>query len=841
MKTLLFDADPRAHSLAAILKARGHDVSVCATHEEACDAARFGSFDMLVLDWSVPEHAVAASRLARGRAENRASLVVALVAVDAREEATQALASEAEDFLERSPDPGTIALWMAVLEARVEERAAIEKERLVLRALMDHFPGNIYFKDMQSRFTLTNRAFAEYTGKRDATELIGKTDFDIFSAEHAKQAFEDEQGVLRTVLPLLNVEEKETWPDGSETWVSTSKAPLLDALGRVVGTFGISLDISTRKRAEAALRQSEERYALAVRGANDGIWDWDLRQNCLHYSARWKAMLGWSEEGIGSTPAEWFDRVHADDLPRVRAKIEAALEGRALQFEDEYRMRHQDGSFRWVLGRGFAVRDAVGVAYRMAGAQTDVTDRRAYDPLTGLPNRALFVERLEGALDRAGRRRGYLFAVLFLDLDRFKLINDSLGHLAGDQLLIVLAKRFLCCIRPGDVVARFGGDEFAILLDDIAGMEDATRIAERLLACIIEPIDLAGHEAALSGSIGIAFSATGYGKAEDLLRDADTAMYRAKSLGRARFEVFDEAMRARVMAIVNMENDLRRALDRGELCVYYQPIVSLADGELVGFEALARWLHPQRGIVLPTEFIPVAEDAGLIVPIGEWVLRESCHQLRLWHERFGSRRQLSMSVNCSARQLARADFPERFGRILDETRIDPSALKLEITESVLIEGSESVTHLLSRLKERGVKLHLDDFGTGYSSLSYLHRLPLDALKIDRSFVAKLDAATGAFDDGSAFVRSIVALAKSLRMGVIAEGVETMEQMSLLRDLHCEIGQGHLFSPAVAGEAAATLIDAPGPWQIGVSPLFPADGANQPTFESLRPASRAWVM
>jgi EAL domain-containing protein (putative c-di-GMP-specific phosphodiesterase class I) len=385
------------------------------------------------------------------------------------------------------------------------------------------------------------------------------------------------------------------------------------------------------------------------------------------------------------------------------------------------------------------------------------------------------------------------------------------------QLLTVLAKRFLSCIRPGDVIGRFGGDEFAILLDNIAGAEDGTHIAERILASVCEPIDLDGHEAALSGSIGIAYSATGYEKAEDLLRDADTAMYRAKSLGRARFEVFDEAMRARVMALLNMENDLRRALERGELHVYYQPIVSLTDGRLVGFEALARWRHPQRGIVFPAEFIPVAEDAGLIVPIGEWVLREACRQLRVWHDQFRSRRNLSMSVNCSARQFARSDFPERFERILHETGIDPSGLKLEITESVLMEGSETVTNLFAWLKELGIELHLDDFGTGYSSLSYLHRFPLDALKIDRSFVAKLDAVDAGLDDGPAFVRSIVALARSRRMGVIAEGVETAEQVAHLRALDCEIGQGYFFSKAVDEEMAAALITGPAPWELGVPP------------------------
>jgi diguanylate cyclase (GGDEF)-like protein/PAS domain S-box-containing protein len=813
MKTLLFEVDPGFRErLEALLRTRGHDVLACTTVAEAEDAVNRHPVELLILDWGSPDRGARVAEIVRRIPGGASRLIVALVDVAYdRAELAAALGSSAEDFLVRFTDNATLSAWLAVMEARVKERAAVERERHVVRALMDHFPGNIYFKDLASRFTLTNRAFGEYVGREKQTDIVGMSDFDIFSPEHAAQAYEDEQQIIGTGRPLLNIEEKETWPDGRETWVSTSKAPLRDAAGRIVGTFGISIDVSDRKRAEDALRQSEERYALAVRGANDGIWDWDLRNNRVYYSPRWKAMLGWSEEGIGHSPSEWFDRVHADDLGRVQVKVEAVLLGREQHFEDEYRIRHQDGSYRWVLGRGFAVRTGDGNVYRMAGAQTDVTDRRAYDPLTGLPNRALFVERLEGALGRARRRRGYLFAILFLDLDRFKMINDSLGHLAGDRLLTVLSKRLLSCIRPGDVIGRFGGDEFAILLDNIADADDGTHIAERILAAVGEPIDLDGHEAALSGSIGIAFSSTGYEKAEDLLRDADTAMYRAKSSGRARFEVFDEAMRARVMGLLQLENDLRRALDRGELQLHYQPIVSLRDGALVGFEALVRWRHPQRGLVFPVEFIPVAEDAGLIVPIGEWVLREACRQLRAWQEHLALPSAITMSVNCSARQFARSDFPERFERILLETGVDPSLLNLEITESILMEGSDTVNRLFARLKEIGVELHLDDFGTGYSSLSYLHRFPLDTLKIDRSFVAKLDGSDDEAEDGPAFVRSIVALARSRRMGVIAEGVETAAQVAHLRGLDCDVGQGFFFSEAVDAETATGLITGPQPW------------------------------
>jgi diguanylate cyclase (GGDEF)-like protein/PAS domain S-box-containing protein len=782
--------------LLPLLASRGHRVATCANPEEASAAMEADAYDLLIVDWT---DTAAASACRRLRAIRGGVLIVA--ARPGSADAASLLEAGADDVLDLDR--------IALLEARVAERARFEREEVVVLALMEHFPGNIYFKDTESRFTRTNRAFARYVGLAPE-QIEGRSDADIFASEHADQAKADEQRILQTGASLLNVEEKETWPDGRETWVSTSKVPLRDAAGRVVGTFGISLDVTERRRAEAALRESEERYALAVRGANDGIWDWDLTTGRIYYSPRWKAMLGRDDDGIGDSPSEWFDAVHPDDLSRVRAGLDAALAGRKAHFEEEFRIRHRDGSFRWVLGRGFALRGEDGVAYRMAGAQTDVTDRRAFDPLTGLPNRALFVEHLEAAFGRARRRHGYLFAVLFLDVDRFKLINDSLGHLAGDELLTALAKRLAGCVRPDDVVGRFGGDEFAILLDNVAGPEDGTRVAERILAALRAPVEIKGSDAAISASIGIAFSATGYQAAEELLRDADTAMYRAKALGRDRFEVFDEAMRRRVLGLLQLEGDLRRALERSELVVQYQPIVSLRDGGLLGFEALVRWRSAQRGLVEPAEFIEVAEDSGLIVPMTDWVLQEACRQIRDWHERFPQRRPLSVSVNCSARYLTRSDVADRFDRLLAATGVDPSWLTLEITESALMEASEPLDRFIAHLKAAGVGLHLDDFGTGYSSLTYLHRFPLDVLKVDRAFVARLD---GGSEDGRALVRSIVALARSRRMGVIAEGVETHAQVVQLQGLGCDAAQGYRFAPALDATAADELIESAPRWDV----------------------------
>jgi len=416
-----------------------------------------------------------------------------------------------------------------------------------------------------------------------------------------------------------------------------------------------------------------------------------------------------------------------------------------------------------------------------------------HDALTGLPNRSLFTDHLRVALRRAHQNEKYLFGVLFLDLDRFKNINDSLGHPCGDELLKLVARRLEMCIRQTDMVARFGGDEFAILLDAIQDASDAVRVAEKVQQVISEPFKLASHEAITTASIGVALSTSGYTEAEDIIRDADTAMYRAKDRGKARCEIFDTAMHTRAVTLLRLESDLRRALEKDELCVYYQPIVSLASGELHGFEALVRWQHPERELVSPDDFIPLAEETGLILPIGLLVLRDACNQLRKWQQYSLSNRDLIMSVNLSGKQLMQPDLIERIEEVLHESQINPWHLKLEITETVVMENPELAAVTLAKLRSLGVRLSIDDFGTGYSSLSYLNRFPVDTLKIDRSFVTSMNAA----DENLQIVKTIVTLAGNLGMQVVAEGVETEEQLEQLRLLKCQYGQGFLFSKPLA--------------------------------------------
>jgi len=443
-----------------------------------------------------------------------------------------------------------------------------------------------------------------------------------------------------------------------------------------------------------------------------------------------------------------------------------------------------------------------------------------HDALTGLPNRPLLIDHLKLAIERSRLHADHLFAVLFIDLDRFKNINDSLGHNTGDQLLIAIAARIGECLRPTDTIARLGGDEFAILLDGLDDWTIATAVAERVQNELLKPFSLNGHEVYTTASIGIRLSIDGGEDAENMLRDADTAMYRAKDNGKARHELFHSTMHTRAVALLKLENDLRRAIEREEFCVHYQPIVSLETETLVGFEALVRWNHPERGLVPPDEFIPLAEETGLITEIGGWVLRKACAQLHAWQSVSGGE-SLSMSVNLSGKQLTQTDLIHQIEATLRQTGLNSNWLRLEITESVVMENAELATNTLLQLRKLGVHLSIDDFGTGYSSLSYLHRFPVNTLKIDRSFIGRM--AEG--DENSEIVRTICTLANNLGMELVAEGIETREQLEMLRSLKCEYGQGYLFSKPVDAEKATALILGPlGQGYLSVDTLMAIDAA-----------------
>ena len=620
-----------------------------------------------------------------------------------------------------------------------------------------------------------------------------------------------------TDLPIIMVTAKNQSDDIVKALEMGANDYLTKPIDFPVALARISTQLS-HKNAQEALRESEERYALAARGANDGLWDWNLLTGAVYFSPRWKAMLGFQENEIEDRLQEWLDRIHDADRDRVKQEIDAHQKGLTPHFESEHRLLHKDGGFRWMLSRGLAVHDATGKTLRMAGSQTDITERKVSDPLTGLPNRLLFIDRLGRLIRHSQRHKDHLFAVLFLDLDGFKMINDSLGHLIGDQLLVGVATRLEKCLRSSDTVARLGetftvarlgGDEFTILLDDLKEPADANRAAERLMKALAPPFVLAGKEIFTSISIGIAMSNTAYEEPEDLLRDADTAMYRAKSLGKARFEVFDADMRASVMARLQLETDMRRALERHEFRNVYQPIVALDSGRIVGFEALMRWQHPTRGMIGPEEFIFVAEETGLIRDLGWWSLREACRQMSTWRTRSKAYLDLTMSVNVSAKQLLQPHLVDEMTKLLREMALPPEALKLEITESAVMADPAAAAEMLQQIKSLGVRLAIDDFGTGYSSLSYLHRFPLDTLKIDRSFIS--GAADG--NEGMEIARTIMPMAKNLRLDVVAEGVETIEQVGLLRRLQCKYAQGYYFSKPLAPEEVPPLLAEEPTWEM----------------------------
>jgi diguanylate cyclase (GGDEF)-like protein len=473
-----------------------------------------------------------------------------------------------------------------------------------------------------------------------------------------------------------------------------------------------------------------------------------------------------------------------------------------------YRARRKDGAYVWMETTVKTVPPAPPEeTAELIAVWRDISERKrmeeqlahdaTHDALTGLPNRELFVDRLGRALQRARRVKDYRFALLYLDLDRFKVVNDSLGHLMGDQLLLAIAERLQSELRSMDTVTRLGGDEFAILIEQVRDAAEAIKAAERVQAAFARPFEVGGREAFASASIGVAVGDGSYGDPADLLRDADTAMYRAKEAGRARHAVFDSGMHATAMARLDLETDLRRAADRGELRLVYQPILSLQDGAVVGFEALARWHHPQRGLVLPTDFIPLAEETGFIGPIGAWVLGEACRQAHAWRDLVSGGRPVWVSVNLSGKQVMQPELAGIVEHELREAGLARGRLMVEITESVVIADPEAAVATLRQLENLGVRLCVDDFGTGYSSLSYLHRFPVEVLKIDRSFVGRMDAEK----ESEELVRSIIALARTLGLAVVAEGVETQRQLDALGAHGCDYAQGYLFSPPLEAAAA----------------------------------------
>ena len=551
--------------------------------------------------------------------------------------------------------------------------------------------------------------------------------------------------------------------------------------------------------------------SLPSRSALDALWDWDVTGDRVRFSARWRDLVGLAPTEVQGSTEEWWGRVHPSDRAQLQVDIAAQLAGADARFSSEQRVRHEAGHWLRLHWAGVILRDAAGRAVRVTGSVRDTTSQRSaeerqrrdslYDALTGLPNRTLAIDLLRRAILRTRRQGERRFAVLSVDVDRFNLLNDSLGHQAGDELLRGVAQRLSTAIRPGDVIARLGGDEFMLLLDDISEFSDAEAVADRVKLVLTTPIKVIAHEIVVTASTGIVLHDPAIDEPTDYLRDAELAMHSAKNTGRSRHERFQPEMRDGVRRRVSIEQDLRGAIDRGEFVMLYQPIWSTRSEteQLLGFEALLRWDHPRRGMLGPGEFLPIAEESDTILSLGLWAMSRACREMREFAPNVDGAPWVS--VNVAARQLADRGLATSVDEILDYTDLHPSRLRLEVTENVILHDEETARLVLETLRAHGVGAMMDDFGTGHASLSYLHRLPIGTIKIDRYFVGRMDVSPECLE----IVRSIIALAKSIGMEVVAEGVEQPAQLAQLRDLGCHSAQGFLLGrPLLAEEAYALL-------------------------------------
>jgi diguanylate cyclase (GGDEF)-like protein/PAS domain S-box-containing protein len=666
--------------------------------------------------------------------------------------------------------------------------------------------------DVQQRLeTLGYTVVAHATSGKEAVRLAQQTDPNLILMDIKIR------GILDGIETAARIRESQDIPIIYVTAFSDEatlkRARLTEAFGYLIKPFEdrelrSTIEIALYKhKMEQKLRESEERYALAARAANDGIWDWNLNSGEVYYSPRWKSLLGLREELDITSPHYWLERVHFEDIERLNQALSDHLEGITPTLECEYRVMHQDGAYRWMHCRGIALFDAQKKPYRLAGSQTDITTRKEiqeqlihralHDELTGLPNRTLFVDRLAMAYEKSRRSAEKSAAVLFLDIDHFKVVNDSLGHVHGDDLLIAFAHRLMLCVRTGDTVARFGGDEFAILVDRINQEEDVTEIADRICIELQKPFSILGMELFTSASIGIVYLSSSYQSIDDLMRDVDVAMYHAKRNGRARFEVFEVHMNDRLINRIQLEAEIRRGLHLNQFMLHYQPVYTLKTLELAGFEALIRWQHPVHSMLLPGEFIHAAEESGLIIPLGELAIRTACKQAQAWQKFSGKR--LKMAVNLSATQFNDPNLIRVVRSSLDESGFDPSQLELELTESVAMHDPEKTVPILAELQKMGVSISIDDFGCGYSSLDHIRYLPADTLKIDRSFIKEIN------HEDSAIVAAIITMAHQLHLKVVAEGVETENHLSILSRIHCDLVQGFFMGKGVPPETAWDLI------------------------------------
>ena len=691
-----------------------------------------------------------------------------------------------------------------ITERKRAEELIREREQQY-RDLFENANDLIYTHDLSGNFTSLNRAGERITGySRDEalTMNIGNVVAPgSLAAAHEMTRRKLSEDVSTTYeIDILS-------KSGKLVSLELSTR-LIVRNGEPIGVQGIGRDVTERRRSDTALKESENRYRQLGEGIFHQVWtaepngqlDYVNSRTLKYFNKPAKDMIG---EG-------WQAVVHPDDLSECIRRWKRSLETGEL-YETEFRLRASDGTYRWHKATATCSRDAAGRIVKWFGTNTDIDEQKAteeklnyyarHDTLTNLPNRVEFMNHLKIAVERAKENERSRFAVLFLDLDRFKVVNDSLGHVIGDKLLIAIAERLKTYVRPGDVVARLGGDEFTILLNRTGGHDEVVSIADRVQRNLAKPFKLDNYEVFTSASIGIIVSDEIMREPEDFLRDADAAMYRAKESGKARYEVFDRDMHVRNMNLLQVETDLRHAVERNEFEVLYQPIVELQTGAIHEFEALLRWRHPTHGLIAPDEFVGVAEETGLIIEIGQWILEQACRQTAKWQKNLST--QLCISVNLSAKQLMHPSLTKQVIHSLTTTGLDPRQLKLEVTESTVMEHSEKALSVLKELDELGVMLSTDDFGTGYSSLSYLQKFPFDRLKIDRSFIEKMEEDA----KSAAIVKTILMLGENLDIEVVAEGIESAEQLAHLRTLGCVRGQGYLFSrPATPLEARGLIRD-----------------------------------